>query len=84
MADLPGYISDTELYYEETAEVPDDESSLCTCSPSSQPTVDAGGGQGAGASPWIQPFIGQQSVCDGGGLVPTQPDIVFAEQWWGA
>ncbi len=33
--------------------------------------------------PKTPPVIGMQLACLGGGLVPTQPDLVYVENWWG-
>lgn len=33
--------------------------------------------------PKTPPVIGMQLACLGGGLVPTQPDLVYLENWWG-
>lgn len=46
-------------------------------------TVGAGGGQSAGGCVVAYPTIGQQQDCVGGGLVPTAPDLVHSEVWWG-
>lgn len=46
-------------------------------------TVSAGGGQGGGGCVVALPTIGTQQDCVGGGIVPTQPDLVPSELWWG-
>lgn len=33
--------------------------------------------------PPLPPVIGAQLACIGGGLVPTQADLVYVETWWG-
>ncbi len=33
--------------------------------------------------PPLEPFIGEQIYCLGGGLVPIQADFIASEQWWG-
>ncbi len=33
--------------------------------------------------PPLEPFIGEQFYCTGGGLVPIQADFAPPEQWWG-
>ncbi len=33
--------------------------------------------------PPLEPFIGEQIYCLGGGLVPIQADFTASEQWWG-
>lgn len=59
-----------------------DNADVC-CSEGSPDVLDSGGGQGAGAEPVQTPTIGGSSLgCAGGGLVPTQADLVHAETWW--
>jgi hypothetical protein len=60
-----------------------DRSDICSCTGLDPDTADAGGGQGHGASPIQYPSIGAQIACVGGGLVPTQADILVSEVWWG-
>jgi|SRR5688500_3699357 len=57
-----------------------DETDLC-CSDGKD--VPSGGGTGAGAPPVLTAVIGTQIACSGGGLVPTQADLIYAENWWG-
>jgi hypothetical protein len=33
--------------------------------------------------PKVEPTIGEQLACVGGGRVPMQPDLVYIENWWG-
>jgi hypothetical protein len=69
---------------EEGAEIPTDDSSTCGCTPADTGTVQDGGVPDAGADPWIQPVIVSPAlVCVGGGLVPTQANLVHSEVWWG-
>lgn len=63
-------------------EIVDNLDSIC-CSEGDPGTVSAGGGQSHGADPFQTPLIGDVLGCVGGGLVPTQADIVWSETWWG-
>jgi hypothetical protein len=78
---LLGPTQDLHIYRESDLEIVDN-ADRC-CSDGSPDTVVAGGGQSAGAEPVQYPSIGAQIACAGGGLVPTQADLVHAETWWG-
>lgn len=73
-------ISDTSCAVSDADVV--DESDICSCTGLDPKTADAGGGTGAGANPIQYPSIGAQIACAGGGLVPTQADLVHSEMWW--
>lgn len=64
-------------------EIVDNLDAIC-CSEGDHGTVtNAGGGQSNGAEPFQTPMIGAVLGCVGGGTVPTQANIVWAETWWG-
>lgn len=61
-----------------------DNAEVCCSTGDNGNVVPTGGGQGNGAQPVMYPAIGAQIECAGGGVVPTQADITFAETWWHA
>jgi hypothetical protein len=56
---------------------------FCPCIPPTPTDTTPPGVPNDNEPPNIFPTIGQQLVCAGGGLVPTQADLVPSELWWG-
>lgn len=80
-ADLPGYISDTEVYYSDSEATVDGDDSTPCCGDG----VDSGGGGTTpGVTPQQDPFVSLPAwevSCAGGGAPPIEADVSDAESW---